>query len=239
VTVPRPLIGITTYVVPASWSYWNLEAALIPTEYVRAVEQTGGRPVLLPPTPDGTIETLDALHGLLLTGGEDLDPQLYGEEQHAATFGINARRDRAELALVRGALERDMPLLGICRGCQLLNVARGGALVQHIPDVVGSDRHKESAGTFAAHGVELLAGSRLATLLGEHAPVHSHHHQGLGRVGEGLVPAARADDGTLEAVEDPSRRFAVGILWHAEMGEDTRLFTALVQAAAAYRNPRR
>jgi putative glutamine amidotransferase len=135
--VARPLIGITTYVTPAKWSYWELEAALIPVDYVRAVERAGGRALLVPPSEGGVEETLQALDGLVFSGGSDLDPELYDQEPHDQTFGIHEERDRAELALLKAALQRDMPVLAICRGSQVLNVARGGDLVQHLPDVVG------------------------------------------------------------------------------------------------------
>jgi putative glutamine amidotransferase len=236
--VTRPLIGITTYVTPARWSYWDVEAALVPASYVRAIDRAGGRPVLLPPTEDGVEETLDAVDGLLFSGGSDLDPDLYGQEAHDETFGVVPERDRAELALLEAALARDMPVLAVCRGSQVLNVARGGDLVQHLPDVVGDDKHKHTPGTFADHHVTLEAGTRLADLLGERAPVKSHHHQGFGRVGEGLRVAAHAEDGTIEAVEDPAHRFALGVLWHPEAGEDLKLFEELVGAAAEYRSQR-
>lgn len=132
-----------------------------------------------------------------------------------------------------------MPVLAVCRGSQVLNVARGGDLEQHLPDVVGDERHKHTPGTFSDHDVTIEAGTRLAALVGERAPVKSHHHQGLGRIGEGLRVAARADDGTIEAIEDPDRRFAVGVLWHPEAGEDTTLFEELVRSARAYRLSRR
>lgn len=234
----RPLIGITTYVTPARWSYWDVEAALVPAAYVHALERAGARPVLVPPSDDGVEETLDALHGLLLSGGADLDPELYEQEPHDETFGIQPERDRAELALLTGALERDMPVLAVCRGSQVLNIARGGDLVQHLPDVVGDDKHKHTPGTFADHDVTLEPGTQLASLLGERAPVKSHHHQGFGRVGDGLRVAAHAEDGTIEAVEDPSRRFALGVLWHPEAGEDLKLFEELVGAAREYAEQR-
>ena len=147
-------------------------------------------------------------------------------------------RDRGELALLEAALARDLPVLAVCRGSQILNVALGGDLVQHLPEVVGDEKHKHTPGEFADHDVSLEAGTRLATLLGERAPVKSHHHQGFGRLGEGLREAAWAEDGTLEAVEDPDRRFALGVLWHPEAAEDMRLFEALVEEAAAYRAQR-
>jgi putative glutamine amidotransferase len=237
--VAKPLIGITTYVVPAKWSYWDLEAALVPADYVRAVENAGGRALLVPPSKDAVEETLDGLDGLVFSGGSDLDPELYGQEAHAETFGIVRERDDSELGLLKGALERDMPVLAICRGSQVLNVARGGDLVQHLPEVVGHEQHKHNPpGVFADHGVELVEGSRVGRLLGDHAPVKSHHHQGFGRIGEGLQVAARADDGTVEAVEDPSRRFAVGVLWHPEAGEDFALFQGLVEEARRYAEER-
>jgi len=236
--VARPVIGITTYVTPAKWSYWDTEAALIPADYVYAVERAGGRALLVPPSEDGVEETLQALDGLLFSGGSDLDPGLYHQEPHEETFGIHEARDRAELALLEAALERDMPVLAICRGSQVLNVARGGDLVQHLPEVVGDEKHKHTPGTFADHDVTLEEGTRLGSLLGDHAPVKSHHHQGIGRIGEGLRVAAHAEDGTVEAVEDPDRRFAVGILWHPEAGEDARLFEELVREAAEYRAAR-
>jgi putative glutamine amidotransferase len=190
--------------------------------------------VLLPPSEGGVEETLDALDGLLLSGGADLDPDLYDQQPHDETFGVQPERDRAELALLTGALERDMPVLAVCRGSQVFNVARGGDLVQHLPDVVGDDKHKHTPGAFADHDVTLEAGTRLASLLGERAPVKSHHHQGFGRVGDGLRVAAHAEAGPVEAVEDPSRRFAFGVLWHPEAGEDRRLFEELVSAAREY-----
>ena len=234
----RPVIGITTYVNAARWSNWELEAALVPADYVRAVERAGGRALLVPPSHDGVEETLESLDGLIFSGGSDLDPELYGQEAHAETSDVVRNRDTAELALLEAALERDMPVLAICRGSQVLNVARGGDLVQHLPDVVGDEKHKHTPGTFADHDVSVEDGSRLASVLGERAPVKSHHHQGFGKVGEGLRVVAHAEDGTIEAVEDPTRRFALGVLWHPEAGEDARLFEELVREAEQYRSTR-
>jgi putative glutamine amidotransferase len=223
---------------PARWSSWDEEAVLVPAAYVSALERAGGRPMLIPPSEDGVEETLDAVAGLVFSGGSDLDPDLYDQEPHQETLGVVLERDRAELALLEAALARDMPVLAVCRGSQVLNVARGGDLVQHLPDVVGDDKHKHTPGMFADHAVTLEPGTRLAGLLGERAPVKSHHHQGFGRVGEGLRVAAHAEDGTIEAVEDPSHRFALGVLWHPEAGEDLKLFEELVGAAAEYRAAR-
>ena len=234
----RPIVGITTYVTSARWGYWDTEAALVPAAYVRAIELVGGRPVLIPPSEEAVDETLAAVDGLVFSGGSDLDPELYDQEPHDETYGVVPQRDRAELTLLEAALARDMPVLAVCRGSQVLNVARGGDLVQHLPDVVGDEKHKHTPGTFADHDVTLEPGTRLAELLGAHAPVKSHHHQGFGRVGDGLRVAAHAEDGTIEAVEDPSHRFAFGVLWHPEAGEDLKLFEELVGAAADYRAAR-
>ena len=234
----RPIVGITTYLTSATFENWTEDSALVPADYVRAIERAGGRPMLVPPSEDGIEETLDVLDGVIFSGGSDLDPATYGQDPHPATKGVVADRDRAELALLEAALARDMPVLAVCRGSQVLNVALGGDLVQHLPDVVGHDDHKHTPGEYADHGVELEPKSRLAALLGDHAPVKSHHHQGFGRLGSGLREAARADDGTVEALEDPARRFALGVLWHPEAGEDMRLFEALVEEARRYREER-
>jgi putative glutamine amidotransferase len=235
----RPLIGITSYAEEIRWGVWTEEAALIPLSYVRAVEHTGGRPLVVPPCDDGLEETLAVLDGLILSGGGDLDPGLYGADAHPETDSPRPERDNAELRLLEAALERDMPVLAVCRGSQLLNVARGGDLVQHLPDDVGHERHKHEPGQFSDHGVRLDPESRVGTLLGEHAPVKSHHHQGYGRIGDGLRETGWADDGTVEALEDPGKRFAVGVLWHPEEGEDSALFRALVDEARAFREARR
>lgn len=235
----RPIIGITAYAEEARWGVWNVPAALIPLAYVQAVEQAGGRPLLVPPSTEGIDETLGALDGILFSGGSDLDPGLYEAEAHPETKGIRLERDRAELALLEAALARDMPVLAVCRGSQVLNVARGGNLVQHLPEVVGDEKHKHTPGEFADHDVDLKEGTRLQRLLGDRAPVKSHHHQGYGAIGEGLVESAWAEDGTVEALEEPSQRFALGVLWHPEAGEDAALFEALVEEAARYREERR
>jgi putative glutamine amidotransferase len=234
----RPVVGITTYVTPTSFGVWEVESALVPVDYVRAVERAGGRPLLVPPSDEGIEETLDAVDGLIFSGGSDLDPALYGQEVHPETNGVVPARDRAELALLSAALARDMPVLAICRGSQVLNVALGGDLVQHLPDVVGNEQHKHTPGVFADHDVAIDDGTRLGAIIGDHAPVKSHHHQGFGRLGEGLRVSAHADDGAVEAVEDPDRRFILGVLWHPEAGEDMKLFEALVEEAARYRSDR-
>jgi len=224
----KPLIGITTYVEPASWGHWSVEAALVPYDYVRAVERAGGRAVLVPPDDDGIEEVLDALDGLVFSGGNDMAPDEYGAESHPATKGTNPARDRGELALLTAALARDLPVLAICRGFEVLNVARGGDLVQHLPEVLGHEEHREVLGEFSEHAVRVDPSSRIGEVRGA---VKSHHHQGIGRVGDGLREVAWAEDGTVEAIEDPEKPFLVGVLWHPEAGEDLRLFERLVEAA--------
>ena len=235
----RPLIGITSYAQPARWGAWELPAALVPLVYVESVERAGGRALVVPPSTEGIDETLDVLDGVVFSGGIDIDPAAYGAERHAATDPAQAHRDAGELALLERALERDVPTLAICRGFQLLNVVRGGDLVQHLPEQVGHERHRERLGAFSEHPVEVKDGTRLAGILGErHDGVQSSHHQAVGRVGEGLVEAAWAEDGTLEGLEDPAKRFAVAVLWHPEMEEDKRLFEALVDEARRFRAER-
>ena len=234
----RPVIGITSYAQEASWGVWRLPAALIPLDYVDAIERAGGRALVIPPAEDDVEETLDALDAIVFSGGADVDPAHYGAEPHPETDTPQARRDAGEMALLHAALERDMPTLAICRGFQLLNVARGGDLVQHLPEEVGNDDHKQVPGEFAVHPVEVKDGSRLGEIVGSMPQVTSHHHQALGRVGDGLVETAWAADGTLEGVEDPSQRFVVGVQWHPEAGEDAALFEALVEQAREYRAAR-
>jgi len=226
--VAKPLIGITTYVEPASWGHWQVDAALVPYDYVRAVERAGGRAVLVPPDDEGVEEVLGALDGLIFSGGNDLEPQEYGADAHPATVGTNPERDRGELALLQAAIERDLPVLAICRGFQVLNVVRGGDIVQHLPDVVGHEEHREVLGEFSEHAVRVDPSSRIREV---HGAVKSHHHQALGRVGDGLREVAWAEDGTVEGLEDPDKPFLVGVLWHPEAGEDQRLFEQLVEAA--------
>jgi gamma-glutamyl-gamma-aminobutyrate hydrolase PuuD len=235
--VAKPLIGITTYLTRAAWGAWDLDAALVPAAYVRSVVRAGGAPLLVPPGASAE-ETLDAVDGLIFSGGSDVDPELYGLEAHPETNGVIRERDEFELELMRAALAKDVPLLAICRGSQVLNVAAGGTLEQHVPDRVGTDVHKETPGVFAEHGVEVVPSTQLAGILGVHSDVKSHHHQGYGELGRGLRESARAPDGTTEALEDPSKRFALGVLWHPEEGEDMKLFEALVAQAAKYRRER-
>ncbi len=227
----RPVIGITTYAEQARWGAWDLPAALLPLAYVEAVARAGGAPLLVPPVGDAVVPALAVLDGLLLAGGADLDPAAYGAAPHPETVGTRPERDASELALLRAALDRRLPVLGVCRGMQLLNVARGGTLEQHLPDAVGHEGHRGPPGVFAEHDVHLDGDAQVGRALDEVVAVRSYHHQGVARVGDGLRVTGRAPDGAVEALELDGLPFVVGVLWHPEAGDDPRLFEALVEAA--------
>ena len=233
-----PLIGLTSYAEDARWAVWEGKAAVVGWVYVDAIHRAGGRTILIPPSEDAVHETLDAIDALVLAGGQDIDPAAYGADPHRETQAPQPDRDRAELALVQAALDRDMPVLAICRGMQVMNVARGGSLIQHLPEHTGTTAHREVVGVFSEHPVEIAAGSVLERALGPTAPVLSHHHQATAALGDGLVPVAWAEDGTIEAIEDPSRAFALGVQWHPEEGEDLALFREVVAAGRAFRERR-
>jgi putative glutamine amidotransferase len=230
----RPTIGVTAATENVSYGAWReIPAVVSPASYVRAVQGAGGRPVLLLPDPEDAREpdgVLDLIDALIVTGGAgDVDPALYGQEPHPETGPVQEERDAYELALVRGAIDRRMPVLGICRGMQILNVAYGGGIEQHLPDVVGHENHRHTPGTFADHEVDLEVGSLAARAVGaERAPVKSHHHQGVGEIGDGLVITGRSDDDAVEALEDPSCPFVLGVLWHPEEDEKSQPIKALV-----------
>jgi putative glutamine amidotransferase len=231
-----PAIGICAAIERVSWGVWDgYEVTLAPRAYVSAVQRAGGIGLVLP--PDEAMVTdpdllLDRVDGLILAGGADIDPASYGAEAHPETRGTWPERDRFELALARRALERDLPLLGICRGMQLLNVALGGTLDQHLPDSTGGGAHRTLGGTFSEHRVRLEPGSLARAAAGREAfIVWSHHHQGVERVGEGLLVSGWAEDDLVEAIELPDRRFALGVVWHPEEDSESRVIAALVEAA--------
>jgi putative glutamine amidotransferase len=233
----RPVIGICAPLERARWSVWDLESVLVPHNYVEAVQRTGAMALVIPPDQalvDEPGELLDRLDGLMLAGGADIDPSAYGADREPDTVHTVPRRDAVEVALAREALARDLPLLGICRGMQLLNVACGGTLHQHLPQRFGHHEHLRVHGSFdgADHDVRLAAGSLAARVAGEelHA-TKSHHHQGVDRLGEGLVVSGWADDDLPEALEQPDRRFALGVQWHPEADPHSPVIGALVDAA--------
>jgi putative glutamine amidotransferase len=235
----RPVIGLCTALERARWSVWDQQAFLLPRSYVDAVQRAGGVALMLPPDEraiDDPDPLLDLLDGLILAGGADIDPDAYGDERHAETAGTVPERDTFEIALTRRAFERDLPLLGICRGMQLMNVARGGTLLQHLPESHGHHEHRRNPGSFdgADHDVRLAEGSLAARAAGETTHgTKSHHHQGVGRLGEGLeVTGWSTLDELPEAIEVPGSRFALGVQWHPEADETSRLIEALVAEAA-------
>jgi putative glutamine amidotransferase len=241
----RPVIGLCTALERARWSVWDQEAVLLPRNYVTAVQRAGGVALLLPPDPtaeDAPDEWLDLLDGLLLAGGADIDPAAYGAEPDPHTIGSVPERDAFEMALALRAMERDVPLLGVCRGMQVMNVARGGTLIQHLPADKGHEDHRRALGTFegADHDVRIAEDSLAARVTGErrHA-TKSHHHQGVDAIGDGLEVSGWATvDELPEAIEDPSRRFALGVQWHPEADPASPLIGALVEQARRYREDR-
>jgi putative glutamine amidotransferase len=230
----RPVIGITTYREPAAWGVWRRPADLLGTGYADAVHDAGGAPVLLPPLPESVPHALRALDGLVLAGGSDVDPQRYGAPHGAATGPPRPQRDEAELLLARACLDAGVPLLAICRGLQVLNVALGGDLVQHLPDVPGSAPHRGGDGVFHERTVQVDPGSLLGATVGPALDVHCYHHQAVARLGDGLRAVAWSEDGVVEALERVSPEgFVLAVQSHPEESADRRLFTALVVAAAA------
>ncbi|MGW7253270.1 gamma-glutamyl-gamma-aminobutyrate hydrolase family protein [Streptomyces sp. NPDC054834] len=229
----RPLIGVSTYLeTGARWGVWELEAALLPAAYPRLVQRAGGLAAMLPPDdPAHAAATVARLDGLVVAGGPDVDPARYGAERSPRTGPPAPERDAWELALVDAALAARVPLLGICRGMQLLNVALGGTLVQHL------DGHAEVVGVFGGHPVKPVPGTLYAEAVPEETTVPTYHHQAVDRLGEGLVPSAYAADGTVEAVELPSAGWVLGVQWHPEMGEDLRVVRALIRAASGSSAP--
>jgi putative glutamine amidotransferase len=241
VSPSRPAIGVCAAVEEARWASWNQEATLLPRGYADAVQAAGGIALLLPPDDEAAehpAELLDLLDGLLLAGGRDVDPLSYGARPEPETAGPSPERDRFELALASAALDRDMPVLGVCRGMQMLNVACGGTLVQDLGGPL-VERHRHTPGVFSDHDVALEPGSLAARAAGgERVPVRSHHHQGLGELGEELVvTGVSPEDGLVEAIELPAKRFALGVLWHPEEDKGSRVIQALVEAAAGAARP--
>lgn len=236
----RAVVGICAAVERVSWGVWDgYEVTLAPRAYVKAVQRAGGIAIVLPPD-EAAVEDPDLLLGrvdaLMLAGGADIDPSSYGAEPHPETRGTWPDRDAFELALARRALERDLPVLGICRGMQLLNVALGGTLVQHLPEALGNEAHRTVAGTFSKHHIRLDPESLACTAAGvEGFVVWSHHHQGVDQLGEGLrVSGWSAEDDLPEAIELPGKRFALGVIWHPEEDEDSQLIASLVEAARLF-----
>ncbi|MEB3022316.1 gamma-glutamyl-gamma-aminobutyrate hydrolase family protein [[Mycobacterium] crassicus] len=234
----HPIIGLTTYLDRAQTGVWDVRAGLLPAPYLNGITAAGGIAVLLPPqpvSPEIAARVLDGVAGLVLTGGRDLDPAGYGQDPHAETDRPDPVRDAWEFALLDEALRRGLPVLGICRGAQVLNVAFGGTLHQHLPDVLGSNGHRAGNGVFTEMPVRTVAGTRLAELIGEACEVQCYHHQAIAELGAKLVVSARDDDGVIEAIELPGENFVLAVQWHPEESlDDPRLFSAIVDAAERY-----
>ena len=241
----RPVIGICASLVQAQWGYWDQPASLLAHSYITAIQAAGGMAVMIPPDPEleqDPDQILDLIDGLILAGGNDIDPACYGAEPHPHTAPPVPERDAVELVLTRRAWERDLPVLGICRGMQLINVARGGTLIQHLPDSFGHEDHRRVPGSFegADHDVKLAAGSLIAHAAGERIHLtKSHHHQGVDELGDGLqITGYSTLDDLPEAIEGSGRRFVLGVQWHPEADESSRVIATLVEAAREYRSER-
>jgi putative glutamine amidotransferase len=244
-TAVIPLIGITTYVARAAWGSWDRPAAVLPESYYELVASAGARPLLLPPLRTaesgpgfGAAEVIAALDGLVLTGGGDVDPSAYGEQTQPAVSGVNPVRDESERALLAAALAAHLPVLAVCRGAQILNVELGGSLYQHLPDVVGHDRHRTAPSVFGPVEVANDPGTLSAEVFGSATTVLCSHHQAIDALGAGLVPSAWAADGVIEAVQLAGADFVLGVQWHPEEAGDQRPFAALVTAARNYHEHR-
>jgi len=237
----RPIVGICTALEQARWSVWDQQALLVPRSYVDAVQGAGGLALLVPPDPrlvEDPDEALELIDGLMLAGGADIDPRSYGQPAHAETAGTVPERDAFEIALARRAIEQDLPVLGICRGMQLINVALGGTLLQHLPERFGHHEHRRVPGSFegADHDVDVAEDTLAMRTLGEaRHSTKSHHHQGVDRLGEGLrVSGTSLMDDLPEAIELPGRHFVLGVQWHPEADAMSPVVGALVQAASRY-----
>jgi gamma-glutamyl-gamma-aminobutyrate hydrolase PuuD len=228
----RPIIGITGELEAARWRNWIREAVVSPVSYTRAVERAGGAPVILPPVPSSSVPSLIAtIDALVIASGRDVDPSLYDEAPHEQTDVPDHRRDRFEILMIRAAIDADLPFLAICRGLHILNVARGGTLIQHLPDRLGSESHQPDPVKLTTHDVQISAASKIGRVLGATGQVPAAHHQAIDRIGSGLLPVAWTPDQVVEAVELQGHRFGLGVQWQPEESDDVRIFEALVAAA--------
>jgi putative glutamine amidotransferase len=240
--VRAPVIGLTTYLEQSQTGVWNVPASFLPKVYFDAVNRAGGIAVLLPPQSiddAGVARILSGLDGIILTGGKDVDPARYGQAPHPTTDEPRTDRDAFEDALLRGAISRELPFLGICRGAQVLNVTLGGTLIQHLPDVVGSERYNLGEGRFNEVPIDVMPHTGLAGLLGSGVSAKVYHHQAIDRLADGLTVSARSDDGIIQGVELAGVPFGLAVQWHPEeSSDDIRLFAGLIAAARSYASAR-
>ncbi|TQN32107.1 putative glutamine amidotransferase [Haloactinospora alba] len=231
----RPVIGVSGYAEQARWGQaWDMPTTLLPRAYVDSLVDVGAAPVVLPPVPEAAVSVAERLDGLVLAGGGDIGPERYGAAPDGNSTGVQRSRDGSELGLLAAALEAGIPVLGICRGMQVLNVARGGTLHQHLPEVLGSDEHRQRLARFDPHPVTVAPDTHTARALGRtELDVPSYHHQGIAELGEGVVATAWAADGTVEALEYAGTPGVLGVQWHPEMGTDPSLFGWLTSRARA------
>lgn len=233
----RPIIGLSCYWRRATFGAWTLDAALVGQGYVEGIRLAGGGALVLPPDPEwieNPADAIDLVDGLLLTGGEDIEPRHWGEDEHPANGPVSPRRDAVEQALLHCAIAQGKPVLGICRGMQLINVALGGTLIQHMAEVVDQRPHRENDSTYGLHPITVVPGTKVSVMCEPGTVVHSHHHQAIGVIAPGLIASAYAPDETIEGIELDSDAFCVGVLWHPDAAHDTTgasMFTGLVEAA--------
>ncbi|MCH1592154.1 MAG: gamma-glutamyl-gamma-aminobutyrate hydrolase family protein [Candidatus Thalassarchaeaceae archaeon] len=226
----RPLIGITCFIRDTSYGNWNRNAAILPSAYLSAVERAGGIPMIIPPAGDMTT-LLDAIDGLIISGGPDVSPARYNQEPGPMTVEFYPNQDETEIDLISEALDRDMPLLGVCRGMQILSIAHGGTLYQHLDDTPGHEGHGGYDGTSTDHSVIVEEDSLLCNVMGKSFTVNSTHHQGVADPGSLSISAVSGHDGLIEAVERRDKKFCLGVQWHPERRGHDLLFAALVEAA--------
>ena len=240
----KPLIGLTTYRQRSQTGVWDVDAAFLPSEYFDAVNRAGGIAVLIPPQVVDTADAkriLSGLDGVIISGGRDVDPALYGQQPGEHTDKPDQKRDALELAIYEVAIEQNIPFLGICRGQQVLNVKRGGTLLQHLPDVVGSTKYQLGNAEYTIAKIHVSPNTLLSHALNGDETVTGalYHHQGIDQVGEGLTVVAKSEDGIVEAIELANHPFGLAVQWHPEhTPEDNRLFEALIEAANTYRSKR-
>lgn len=235
----KPVIGLSCYRQRGQSGVWDTEMAMLPAFYIEGVTRAGGTAVIIPPQELDSIsakKVLSSLDGLVITGGRDVESSRYGQAPHSEAEKPDQLRDLLEDQLISAAIELKLPFLGICRGAQMLNVNRGGTLIQHLPDVVGDNRYQPGGGNFAKMTMEIKPGSKLSGLLGPSAIGALYHHQAIDQVGSGLRVTAHSPDGIIQGIELDDHPFGIAVQWHPEQTlEDLRLFEALVSAASAYK----